>query len=198
MIKNVVFDVGNVILKGLPCNILNDLDLDSDMKKEIQKKFFCNWEELDLGLVTLKEFFDKCNFSFEISNDLKDKLVKCYKYREFNKDIINLIHILKINNYNVYILSNNNYDTVDYLRSLDFYKDIDGDCFSCFYHVVKPDKEIYEILINKYNLDVSCSLFIDDNQKNIDIAKELGFVTKKYDYSNNNFINSLNDIYFKM
>ncbi len=149
MIKNVVFDVGGVILKGHPCDILENIDIDSELKKEINSKFFSNWSELDLGLVTLKEFFDKCNFSFGISDYLKDMLVNCYKYREFNKDIINLIHILKINNYNVYILSNNNYDTVDYLRSLDFYKDIDGDCFSCFYHFAKPDKEIYEILINK-------------------------------------------------
>ncbi len=194
MIKNIIFDVGGVIVKGHPSDVLDKIDIDSKLKKEVNNKFFSNWSDLDLGEVTLKEKFDKCNFSFNMTDELKDILINCYRYREFNKAILKLIHTLKINSYNVYILSNNNYDTVEYLRNLDFYKDIDGDCFSCFYHVVKPDKKFYKILIDKYNLDVSCSLFIDDNEKNIDMAKKIGFITKRYDSLDNNFINSINDI----
>lgn len=194
MIKNIIFDVGGVILKGHPSDVLESIDIDKELKEEVINKFFSNWSNLDLGLVTLKEKFDKCNFSFDMTDELKDILINCFKYREFNEDILELIHTLKINNYNLYILSNNNFDTVEYLRSLDFYKDIAGDCYSCFYHVSKPDKEIYEILINKYDLDVFSSLFIDDSLKNIDMANELGFITKRYDSLDNNFINSLNDI----
>lgn len=198
MIKNVVFDVGNVILKGRPCNILNNLDLDSDMKKEIQEKFFCNWDELDLGLVTLNDFFNRCEFSFYITDELKDKLINYYKYREFNEDVLNLIHDLKINGYNVYLLSNIYCDVTTYLKSLDFYKDIDGDCFSCFYHIMKPNKEIYKILLDKYNLVASECLFIDDKQNNIDAANDLGFITRKFIPEADNFISNLYDDFFKM
>lgn len=196
MIKNIIFDVGGVIVKGHPSDILESINIDKELKEEVINKFFSNWSDLDLGLVTLKEKFNKCNFSFDINDELKNILINCFKYREFNEDILELIHTLKNNNYNynVYILSNNNFDTVEYLRSLDFYKYIDGDCFSCFYHVVKPDEELYKILIDKYDLDISCSLFIDDNEKNIDMANELGFITKRYDSLDKNFINGLDDI----
>ena len=194
MIKNIIFDVGGVVLKGHPSDVLESIDIDKELKEEVINKFFSNWSDLDLGLVTLKEKFDKCNFTTFINDELKNRLINCFKYREFNEDILELIHTLKINNYNVYILSNNNFDTVEYLRSLDFYKDIDGDCYSCFYHVSKPDKEIYKMLTHKYNLDISSSLFIDDSLKNIDMANELGFITKRYDSLDTNFINSLNDI----
>lgn len=52
--------------------------------------------------------------------------------------------------------------------------------FSCDYHITKPDKDIYKILLDKYNLVANECLFIDDNQNNIDVASNLGFKVIKF------------------
>lgn len=41
--------------------------------------------------------------------------------------------------------------------------------------LIKPDKAIFEVLIHRYDLKPAESLFIDDNLKNVETAKSLGF-----------------------
>lgn len=96
-----------------------------------------------------------------------------------------------MNDYNIYLLSNNNKETANYLRKLPFYQDISGEVFSCDYNIVRPNPDIYNILLNKYNLIPEECLFIDDNQNNINIAKELGFITKQFIPDNHNSIYDL-------
>jgi 2-haloacid dehalogenase len=43
--------------------------------------------------------------------------------------------------------------------------------------IVKPNPKIYEILLDRYNLEAESSLFIDDNAENIETAKKIGFKT---------------------
>ena len=118
MINNIVFDLGNVILKDKPNIILKSLKIDNDKIKEIDNMFFNDWKELDLGKETVKQHFDKCKFSFNVDEKTKEKLIHYYKYRPYNQEIIELINKLKKNNYRVYILSNNNIDTKEYLLKL--------------------------------------------------------------------------------
>ena len=50
MIKNIIFDLGNVILKDNPSIVLENLkELDKKSCLIIKRKFFNNWNELDLG-----------------------------------------------------------------------------------------------------------------------------------------------------
>ena len=56
---------------------------------------------------------------------------------------------------------------------------VDGYILSYIEHQVKPYKAIYKTLINRYSLLPTETLFIDDNQNNINTAQELGFVSKK-------------------
>jgi 2-haloacid dehalogenase len=58
-----------------------------------------------------------------------------------------------------------------------FFKEFEGIVVSAFEKMVKPDREIYELILNRYNLLADESLFIDDNLNNINAAKELGFST---------------------
>ena len=189
MIKNCIFDLGNVILKGKPSIILDNLNLDDETYHDIKNNFFNNWSKLDLGLISLDSFFYQCNFKSTISNEIKEKLINYYKYRPFNLEILNILRDLKNKKYSIYLLSNNNKETADYLRTLDFYQYIDGDVYSCDYNTVKPNIEIYKILLNKYNLITKECLFIDDDQNNIETATKLGFKTIKYNSDNYNTLN---------
>ena len=189
MIKNIIFDLGNVILKGKPSIILENLNLDDEVYNDIKEKFFNDWLKLDLGLISLDDYFYQCNFKSIISNEIKERLINYYKYRPFNKDILNVLHDLKRKGYNIYLLSNNNKETANYLRKLDFYQDISGDVYSCDYNVIKPNIEIYNILLNKFNLIPQECLFIDDDQDNIETATKLGFKAIKYNSDNYNALN---------
>lgn len=189
MIKNIIFDLGNVILKGKPSIILENLNLDDEVYNDIKEKFFNDWSKLDLGLISLDDYFYQCNFKSIISNEIKERLINYYKYRPFNEDVLNVLHDLKNKKYNIYLLSNNNKETANYLRKLDFYQDISGDVYSCDYNVIKPNIEIYNILLNKFNLIPQECLFIDDDQDNIETATKLGIKSIKYNLDNYNALN---------
>ena len=185
MIKNIVFDLGNVILKDNPNIILNTLNIDENKIENIEKVFFTNWESLDLGDITIKQHFQNCKFNFELDEKIKEKLIHYYKYRPFNQEITELIKQLKDERYGVYILSNNNLDTKNYLMELAFWNNIDGAIFSCDYKITKPDLEIYKVLFKKYNLTPEECFFIDNEKQNIEAGKSLGMNGFVFKYREN-------------
>jgi len=56
-----------------------------------------------------------------------------------------------------------------------FFKELEGIVVSGQEKTIKPGKEIYYILLKRYNLDANESLFIDDNMANVIAATEIGF-----------------------
>ena len=189
-IKNIIFDLGGVILKENPISILKNFNIDNSTYNEL-KNFFDDWEDLDLGNESLEEKYNKCNFPSKYNSIYKDYLVNCYKYREINTEVTKLISKLKENNYNVYILTDNNKKITDYYK--DIIKDIDGWVVSSDYNTLKRDGKLFDILINKYNLDVKESYFIDDNIDNVIEAEKHGIKSYVFDENNN-----ISDLYKDM
>lgn len=185
--KNIIFDLGGVILYDKPISILRDFDIDKDTYNELYI-FFNDQKELDLGKKTLEEKYSECNFSETINNKYKDILLNYFKYRKINLDLINMINKLKENNYNIYILSNNNYETYNYLKNHDFFKNIDGWVVSCEHGVLKEDGKLFNILIDNYNLNSSECYFIDDKIENIKEAQKIGMKGFLFD-------NNIDDLY---
>lgn len=174
MIKNIIFDLGKVVLKGSSSIVLNDLKISKEECEIIKKSFFSNCMDLDLGNITIEEHFENCNIPTKLKEEVKERLIYYYKHREFNSEIVELMQKLKSNNYNIYILSNNNKEVYDYLLKLPVFQCVDGWVVSCDYHTVKPNKKIYEILFETYNLKPEECFFIDDKEENIETAKSLG------------------------
>lgn len=83
-----------------------------------------------------------CNYSDNIKNIYKDKLINYYKYRKINKELIDMIDKLKINNYNVYILSDNNKEAIEYYKSNNLFDNVDGYVISYEYNKLKKDGEV--------------------------------------------------------
>ena len=191
--KNIIFDLGGVILKGTPLSILNKLNINSNDYEEL-KRFFYDWKKLDLGIESLENKFNSCNYSNYIIVNYKNILINYYKLRDINYELIELIKILKNNNYKVYILSDNNKESDSYYRKLELFNNIDGWILSCNYQKLKKDGLLFEILINKYNLNPSECYFIDNTKENILIAYKYGI--KGYLFNENDDINNLyNDMY---
>ena len=174
MIKNVIFDLGNVILKDSPLAVLENSKILYENCQIIKSRFFDNWNELDLGNETLKEHFDNCKFDFHVDENIRKILLNYYKYRPFNNEIIELMNNLKSNKYNIFILSNNNKEAYEYLKKLPIFKSVDGWVVSCDYHIMKPNKELYIKLFQNFNINPKECFLIDDKEENISTAKKLG------------------------
>lgn len=182
MIKNIVFDLGNVILTGNAESVLKRLNINTELREEIKNKFFNNFSNLDLENETIEEHFNNSNLSSEINDEIKYFLLNYYKFRDLNKEIINLIHDLKNKNYSIYILSNNNKEAYNFVKQLPEFKCIDGWIVSCDYHLVKPNKEIYLKLFETFNLKAEECFFVDDKEKNIKAGQLLGMSGHVLDY----------------
>lgn len=194
MIKNIIFDLGNVLLKSSPSIVLENLNISDEIKNNIKSKFFNNWQHIDLGEESIKEHLDNCKFNFDIDKSTREILLNYYKYRPFNNEMIELMNKLKHNNYKIFILSNNNKETCEYLKQLPIFERIDGWIVSCDYHIVKPNKEIYVKLFNTFNIKPDECFFIDDNKKNVEIGAILGMQGFTFKYSNNNIDELINNM----
>lgn len=96
MIKNIIFDLGNVLLKDNPSIVLENLkELDERNRLIIKRQFFDNWNELDLGNETLEEHLNNCKFKIPINESVRKILLNYYKYRPFNDEVIELMNNLK-------------------------------------------------------------------------------------------------------
>ena len=177
MIKNLVFDLGSVILKDTPRIVIDQLDLNPEERRSINEFFSSRtvWRDLNLGLTDLESSVMAFNFTETIDQNTKDILIHYYQYRPLNDELLDLIKRFKASGYKIYLLSNNNRNTERYLLKLPIIKQlIDGHVFSCDYGLANPDPLIYLELFQKYNLRANECFFVDDKKTNIDIGKQLG------------------------
>jgi 2-haloacid dehalogenase len=80
--------------------------------------------------------------------------------------------------YKLYGLTNWSAETFPIaLERFSFFKLFDGIVVSGEEKLVKPDEQIFRLILERYHLDPKNTLFIDDNRNNIDTAKGMGFST---------------------
>ena len=95
-----------------------------------------------------------------------------HKYTLYD-NIYNELNILK-EKYKLILLTDNWPCVIDYLNKYNLYNYFDKIYVSSFYGVEKKDKVFFDYPINELNIIVGEALFIDDNELNLDIAKEKG------------------------
>lgn len=177
MLKNMVFDLGNVLVKFDSNELIYSFF--NERQEEVKSFYFDSlWNEYDQGLYSVEEMIEKGVKQFPGLELSIKKLM--YHWTEFViplKDNVAFIKDLKRLGYNVYILSNIPEDDTKYLRSCGVFDNIDGGVFSYEYKKIKPDPEIFHILLKKYNLKASECLFLDDRKDNVVVASNLGFET---------------------
>lgn len=146
MLKNIVFDLGNVLVKFDSNELIYSFF--NERQEEVKSFYFDSlWDEYDQGLYSVEEMIEKGVKQFpELELSIK-KLM--YHWTEFViplKDNVAYIKDLKRFGYKVYILSNIPEDDTKYLRSCGVFDNIDGGVFSYEYKKIKPDPEIFHIL----------------------------------------------------
>lgn len=178
--KNIVVDLGGVILRGYPRSILSKMSLENNEYNELIK-FFKDWNDLDLGIESLNDKITNCNFSKQIYYKYHDILLRYYELRDINIEIIQVLKQLKEHNYRIYILSDNNLDAALYYQSHPLLSMVDGWCFSCHFQATKKEGSLFKIFLDKFKLEASDCYLIDDSEVNIKNALKYGIIGDVFD-----------------
>ena len=180
MVKNIIFDLGGVVLEWNPQRVEKEYKGNLEMPRFLFNSGFfqTHWSEFDRGTISQAELIEKMA---ELSGY---PLSECKGFVEFVKysldDIpqtVELIKKLSEQGYSVYCLSNMSLEFYNYLKVRDWFSYFKGQIISALEGVIKPEAAIYELLLDRFQLKAEECLFIDDLAPNIEAAKALGIQT---------------------
>jgi epoxide hydrolase-like predicted phosphatase len=178
MIRNIIFDLGNVLVSFRPSEYFTKENYPENIKATIISDIFESkqWIMLDKGEISLNEAIDAIA---SVSSLKKEEIAHVFNLRTnlmFPLDQnVKLLSGLKNQGFRLYYLSNFPKDVFDEIKAgYYFFKYFDGGIISSDIHVTKPHPRIYEILLEKYDLIADECLFIDDLEPNIKAAELLG------------------------
>jgi HAD superfamily hydrolase (TIGR01509 family) len=174
MIKNIVFDLGNVLISFKPEEFFNDYETKNIIINDIFKS--PEWLMLDNGDISTKNAIEKIS---EKSSLKKEEIASVFDLR--TKIIFpitgntKLLSALRKNGFKLYYLSNFPDDIFDEVHNqYEFFDCFEGGIISSRVNASKPDRKIFEIFLNKYLLSASECIYIDDSELNVKAAESLG------------------------
>ena len=180
MYKNIIFDLGGVMVDFDPKTYLVDRFCNAEVEEQVSQLTFESeeWKLLDAGLITRSEAnlrmlarAKEYGRAFEVQGVLDDWMHILRPRRRMQE----LVRKLKSRGYCVYYLSNIPEDVLELLTARGVLDQFDGGVASCEVHINKPDARIYQALLDKYSLKADECVFIDDNLANVQAAFALGF-----------------------
>ena len=178
MIKNIILDVGKVLIEWEPALAMRKLGFDESTVSAVMAATADSpdWRESDRSILSPEEMLAK----FIFNSPAYEKEIrmfwenihlsaKQYKYAR------PWIQSMKSCGYHVYILSNYAYWTYLHTQeTLSFLQDVDGALFSFEGHQLKPEPEIYRTLCARFDLRPDECIFLDDCPENVEGAKAVG------------------------
>jgi putative hydrolase of the HAD superfamily len=178
MIRNIIFDLGNVLISWKPEEYLTRNGFQKEARETILRDIFRSeeWLALDNGDLSLDEAVNR----IALSSSLEIPEI----YSVFNlrtrilhpiEENVKMVPALKEEGFRLYYLSNFPEDIFDEVEGkYDFFRYFDGGLISARAKASKPDEKIYRILIDRFSLVPGESLFIDDSHVNALSAEMLG------------------------
>jgi putative hydrolase of the HAD superfamily len=178
MVKNIVFDIGNVLAAFTWREFFASFGFTDEVQDRLAACTVMGplWQEIDHGIMSEAEViaaFKQYDPSVAAEIDLVFQnvagIVKCYDYS------VHWINELKNQGYKVYIISNLAASVVrDCADEMPFLDLVDGAILSFREKVVKPDSSIYRLFLERYGLVAGECVFIDDQERNVAAARNLG------------------------
>lgn len=179
MIKNIVFDVGNVLMDYDSEAYLIRLGFDEKTRAAVQAAMFQNplWNETDRGVMSdeeLEEGFVK-NAPAEYEDAVRLAYQRASETISLLPYAVDWVKDLKERGYHLYILSNYSRKIYEETKDqMEFLPYIDYPLFSYRCRLIKPDPAIYQHLLNTCSLEPRETVFIDDRPENIAAAEKEG------------------------
>lgn len=178
MIKNIVLDMGNVLLDYDPDVCLNLFVKEEEDRQLIKRELFQGpeWIEGDLGHISDEDRF--APVSLRVPERLHYELKQCVEKWDICMQPIpgakDFCEYAKKKGYRLYVLSNASDAFYRYFPRFAPLNYFDGIVVSCDIHIIKPDVRIYRYLMDRYSLMPGECFFIDDKEGNVEGAKNAG------------------------
>lgn len=180
MIKNIVFDMGKVLVGYDTMRVCRQYMEDEEDRELVCTAVFVSpeWLLLDMGVISEEEALDRICKRLPVR--LHEKARLCMEHWPDYcmwpiEGMEEIIKNLKGKGYGIYLCSNAS------MRLPKLYKKVipgieyfDGVIFSASVKCIKPQRQIYEILFSRFGLKPEECFFVDDMQLNIDGARECG------------------------
>ena len=179
MIRNVVFDMGGVLIHWNPHLLLTPYGLTEEEEGQVTRELFggVEWVRLDRGTMTEEEV------AASVCRRLPERLHPCVREVVTNwhrrtlepmADMAELLHEIKDQGLHIYLLSNANLKLRSYFPRIPGSECFDGLMVSAEEKLLKPQHEIYEALLERFHLKAEECFFVDDSPANIEGAQNAG------------------------
>lgn len=185
-IENIIFDFGGVLVDWNPRYLYRDY-FESENEMEYFLRSVCTEEwnleqdrgrSLAEGTRLLQQKFPDFHSMIQLFYDEWEKMLP-----SDIPETVSLLYKLKTR-YDIYGLTNWSAETIPIAYDrFSFFRDFNGIVVSGEEKMVKPDSQIFHLLLNRYNLKAAHSIFIDDNLKNVKAAEEIGMIAIHYQNS---------------
>ena len=177
-IKNIVFDVGNVLVKWAPSEITAVAFPDEPFPIDLSQRIFKSpiWYDLNLGKLTEAQSIKLYNQQMGISEEALEKMMDIVKNSltpvDGSFELLEAIYDLGIP---LYSITDNVKEIVSFLKNkYDFFDKFIGVIVSADIGVLKPSEKIYQHLLDQYQLKPQETVFIDDLITNVEGARKVG------------------------
>ena len=183
-IRNVIFDLGAVLLEWNPEAVVAKAFKDENDRTKAQKGILNHpdWLELDRGTLTGKQAIPRFSVRTGLTEDSVENLLDiARKSLVVKNDTLGIVKRCQAKGLDVYCLSNMSVYSFEYVqRRYDFFKDFKGIVVSAYINMIKPEPEIFKYTLSRYELSPQQTIFIDDNEHNITVAKSMGFKAHRF------------------
>ena len=175
MIKNVIFDMGQVLIYFSPDLYIERLGVSREDSEVLLREVFrrVEWVQLDHGTITEAEAVESiCRRVSPHLHKAVEELVFRWWARPLNPvpGMKELVAEIKNKGCGIYLLSNANIQQCRYHDRIPGTEYFDGRIVSAECKLIKPQREIYQLLLDTYGLQAQECLFIDDSPLNVEGA----------------------------
>lgn len=179
MIKNVIFDIGNVLADFAWEQLFHRLGFEGETFEHMADATVRGpyWQEFDRGAMSDQEIVEGF---YSLAPKYKKQIDLFYEHiHEMTEEYpyaAEWVRSLKEEGYSVYILSNYGKTSFENRKEpFSFLAEADGSLISYEVLSVKPEREIYQALEEKYSITPQESVFIDDLEVNVEAARNYGY-----------------------
>ncbi|MEI8656401.1 HAD family hydrolase [Vibrio sp. Hal054] len=184
-IKNVVFDIGNVVVRWSPLEIIRLTFGDNNAVEEKAKSIFQSetWLRLNKGQITENDAKAQYKEALGLTELECERLFYYVKQTQILiHGSVDLIKRCKSAGLNVLALTDNVHEIVSHLKNTyTFWELFDGAIVSADVGLLKPQPEIYQTLLSQYELKASQTVFIDDMPYNVKGAESVGIAAIQFE-----------------
>jgi len=194
MIRNIIFDVGQVFLLYYYVPVF-DIIAEKYQKtmETVKKAYYSHILDYDRGNLTTDEFVANIAKDLSITMTAEEFWSVYFQHMRINRLLVDDVRKKLYKKFNLYLLSNINDRNESYFREkvgVDMFEKV---FFSNHFHTIKPEGRYFQIFLEQTGISPEQSVFTDDKEDNLETARRFGLKTILFQ-NNKQFFDELKKI----